>query len=170
MHQYTEDSSPPDPPAANDCADFHSRDLLQNYQHAVECLINCEALAVTLQQNIASKDEQISSLEEKLIQNHASKDTQISNLEEKLIQMSLELASSKTKEDALEHRLSQRQIPSVDFSDDNESSNFQVAEMHGSLSSSFMTGGTVVKRNPSKNRHRRTHLYPGLSSAAPPLV
>jgi len=154
MHQYTdtEDSSPPD---------FHSGDLLQNYKHAVESLIDCEFLAITLQQNIASKDEQISSLEEKLIQNHASKDTQISNLEEKLIQMSLELASSKANVGALEHRLSKRQISSVDFSDDNVSSTFQVAEMHRSLSSSFMTDGTLAKTNPSKNCHRRTHSCRG---------
>ena len=42
-------------------------DLPQNYQNAVDCLVQCEYLIQTLQERLASKDEQIISLEEKLV-------------------------------------------------------------------------------------------------------
>ena len=77
--------------------DFGEFDLSQNYQNSIECLVQCESIISTLQKQLASKDEQISSLEEKIVQ------------------MSLELASSKAFED--EHRC-KRRISNVDHYDD----------------------------------------------------
>ena len=58
-----------------------SGDLRQDYQNAVDCLIQCESLFNNFQLQLAVKDEQIALLEEKVVS------------------MSLELASFKTRED-----------------------------------------------------------------------
>ena len=49
----------------NDDNDFN---LGESYQNAVDCLIQCELLIESLQEQLASKDEHIASLEEKLVQ------------------------------------------------------------------------------------------------------
>mmetsp|Transcript_6857 Transcript_6857/g.15675 ORF Transcript_6857/g.15675 Transcript_6857/m.15675 type:complete len:322 (+) Transcript_6857:767-1732(+) len=148
MHQSADDTSPP---VANGNAGFHADDLLHNYMNAVECLTNCEALVVTLQQELASKDEHISSLEEKLIQ------------------QSLELASSKTKEGALEHRLSlSKRVSDDDDSGDGDeegraASTFalQAANRLGGRSSismgkAYSGSGTTVKKD--RRRHSCAQL------------
>ena len=61
-------------------------DLPQNYQNAVDCLVQCECLINNLQEELASKDEQIA------------------RLEEKLVRMSFELASSKALQDEQLHQ------------------------------------------------------------------
>ena len=68
----------------------------QEYQNAVNCLIRCEFIIKSLQEEVASKDVQ---LQTQLV----AKDGQIASLEEKIVAMSLELASLKGMED--EHRL-----------------------------------------------------------------
>ena len=75
-------------------------DLGQNYQNAVDCLIQCEFIIQSLQEQLASKDEQMA------------------NLEEKLVQMSLDLASCKTFQDEQSQQLNllKRRIPSVSSS------------------------------------------------------
>ena len=90
-------------------------DLCENYQNAVDCLIQCEYIIKTQQEQLASqddqlasKDEHIASLEDKLVQMSASNanDEQIASLEEKIVQMSSELASSKAFE--YEHKSKSR--------------------------------------------------------------
>ena len=56
-------------------------DLRENYQQAVECLVQCEYVMKSLQVQVANKDDQIT------------------GLEERVVQMSLELASAKARED-----------------------------------------------------------------------
>mmetsp|Transcript_31483 Transcript_31483/g.54748 ORF Transcript_31483/g.54748 Transcript_31483/m.54748 type:complete len:300 (+) Transcript_31483:45-944(+) len=101
-------------------------DLCENYQNAVDCLIQCEYIIKTQQEQLASqddqlasKDEHIASLEEKLIQFQMSTsnadDEQIASLEEKLIQMSFELASSKAFQDEQLHQF-KRRISSIENS------------------------------------------------------
>ena len=70
--------------------------LRQEYQNAVNCLIRCEFIIKSLQEEVASKDVQ---LQTQLV----AKDGQIASLEEKIVAMSLELASLKGMDD--EHRL-----------------------------------------------------------------
>ena len=69
-------------------------DLPQNYHNAVHCLVQCEYLIKTLQEQLVSKDRQIVSLEEKLVR------------------MSFELASSKAVQDEQLHRF-KRKISSI---------------------------------------------------------
>lgn len=66
-------------------------DLNHLYHNAVKCLVKCDATINTLETKLKSKDEQIASLEAKLIH------------------MSLELAGAKTKADELEHKISKQQ-------------------------------------------------------------
>jgi len=75
LHCFAE----PDDDNIND--DDEEADLRQDYQNAVDCLIQCESLFNTFQTQISSKDEQIALLEEKVMS------------------LSLELASIKTCED-----------------------------------------------------------------------
>jgi len=84
MQQYPTNDANGD---ADSGSDIYEGELLHNYNDAVACLIDCEAVISSLQRNIASKGDQIA------------------RLEEKLIQMSLELAESKANEDALTHRM-----------------------------------------------------------------
>lgn len=77
-------------------------DLRQNYQAAVECLVQCEAIIDTLQKSLLSKDERIAALEEKIVK------------------MSFELASSKAFED--EHRSKRRGPRRVSSEEDDEGS------------------------------------------------
>lgn len=65
-------------------------DLPQNYQNALDCLVQCEYIIKILQEQLVSKDEQIASLEEKLVR------------------MSFELASSKALQDEQLHRFKGR--------------------------------------------------------------
>jgi len=106
-------------------------DLPQNYQNAVDCLVQCEFIISTLQERLTSKNIQIVRLEDALVQNSlelasskalhdeqsqvASKDRQIVRLEGKLVQNSLELASSKALQDEQSQELNRlkRQISSV---------------------------------------------------------
>merc|ERR1719261_1106691 len=59
-------------------------DLRRDYKDAIQCIVHCESLIKTLESQLTTKDDIISSLEEKIIQ------------------MSLELASSKANEDELQ--------------------------------------------------------------------
>eukprot|EP00584_Thalassiosira_punctigera_P004171 CAMPEP_0172528392 /NCGR_PEP_ID=MMETSP1067-20121228/2801_1 /TAXON_ID=265564 ORGANISM="Thalassiosira punctigera, Strain Tpunct2005C2" /NCGR_SAMPLE_ID=MMETSP1067 /ASSEMBLY_ACC=CAM_ASM_000444 /LENGTH=309 /DNA_ID=CAMNT_0013312289 /DNA_START=141 /DNA_END=1070 /DNA_ORIENTATION=- len=68
--------------------------LRRDYQHAIDCLLQCESVIDSLQEQLASKDERIAALEARIVE------------------MSLELASSKAFED--EHR-SVRRVLTVDF-------------------------------------------------------
>mmetsp|Transcript_8305 Transcript_8305/g.13417 ORF Transcript_8305/g.13417 Transcript_8305/m.13417 type:complete len:304 (+) Transcript_8305:1-912(+) len=87
--------------------------LRQDYENAINCVVQCESMINTLQEQLASKDEQIASLEEKIMripseplqEQLVSKDEQITSLEGKIVQMSLELASTKASEGELQHRL-----------------------------------------------------------------
>lgn len=65
-------------------------DLHQDYHAAIECVVQCEFIIKSLQEQLTSKEECISSLEEKLVA------------------MSLELALAKASED--EHRLLKRKL------------------------------------------------------------
>ena len=51
-------------------------DLRQDYENAIDCLVNCESLISTLQQRLKVKDEKLQ-----------LKDEHISNLEETIIKM-----------------------------------------------------------------------------------
>jgi len=59
-------------------------DLRRDYKDAIQCIVHCESLIKTLESQLTTKDDIISSLEEKIIQ------------------MSLELASAKANEDELQ--------------------------------------------------------------------
>lgn len=63
-------------------------DLLQSYQNAVDCIVHCEYIMKSLQEQLAAKDERIESLEEKIVR------------------MSLELASARTLQDEQAQELS----------------------------------------------------------------
>ena len=67
-------------------------DLRRDYKDAIQCIIHCETLIKTLESQLTTKDDIISSLEEKLVS------------------MSLELAKAKANEDELElsYRLGKR--------------------------------------------------------------
>mmetsp|Transcript_14227 Transcript_14227/g.24319 ORF Transcript_14227/g.24319 Transcript_14227/m.24319 type:complete len:338 (-) Transcript_14227:134-1147(-) len=87
--------------ASNASNDFNV--LRQDYECAIDCLMQCESLINSLQDQLTSKDKQIKVLEGKLVE------------------MSLELASSKARED--EHELQFKQMASQDSSqcaDDSE--------------------------------------------------
>jgi len=75
-------------------------DLRQDYENAIDCLVNCESLISTLQQRLKVKDEKLQ-----------LKDEHISNLEETIIKMSLQLANLKASED--EYKMSQRRRSSM---------------------------------------------------------
>mmetsp|Transcript_43335 Transcript_43335/g.73931 ORF Transcript_43335/g.73931 Transcript_43335/m.73931 type:complete len:385 (+) Transcript_43335:248-1402(+) len=79
---------------ADDCSDF---DLHQNYDNAIECLLQCNFIIKSLEDQLATKDDAISEQEK-----------QISSLEERIIEMSFELARAKALED--EYRLVQRRM------------------------------------------------------------
>mmetsp|Transcript_38825 Transcript_38825/g.83649 ORF Transcript_38825/g.83649 Transcript_38825/m.83649 type:complete len:352 (+) Transcript_38825:520-1575(+) len=88
-------------------------DLRQDYENAIKCLIQCESLIGTLHDQLASKDNQIATLKETierispepLQERLISQSDEIARLEDKLVQMSLDLASTKTREDELQHQL-----------------------------------------------------------------
>eukprot|EP00579_Thalassiosira_antarctica_P001512 CAMPEP_0201874224 /NCGR_PEP_ID=MMETSP0902-20130614/6530_1 /ASSEMBLY_ACC=CAM_ASM_000551 /TAXON_ID=420261 /ORGANISM="Thalassiosira antarctica, Strain CCMP982" /LENGTH=336 /DNA_ID=CAMNT_0048401041 /DNA_START=148 /DNA_END=1158 /DNA_ORIENTATION=- len=91
-----------------DSVDF---DLCENYQSAIDCIVQCEYIIKTLQEQLASKDERIASKDEKIAlkdEQIASKDEQIVILEEKLVRMSFELASPKALPDEQLHRFKSR--------------------------------------------------------------
>jgi len=73
-------------------------DLRQDYTNAVDCLVSCEFIIKTLQQQLA---EQLAAKDVEL----ASKDETIASLENKIVDMSLELASTLSREEELQHRL-----------------------------------------------------------------
>ena len=75
---------------------YESFQLRQEYQNTVNCLIRCEFIIKSLQEEVASTDVQ---LQTQLV----AKDGQIVSLEEKIIAMSLKLTSLKGMED--DHRL-----------------------------------------------------------------
>mmetsp|Transcript_4130 Transcript_4130/g.9098 ORF Transcript_4130/g.9098 Transcript_4130/m.9098 type:complete len:382 (-) Transcript_4130:8-1153(-) len=75
-------------------------DLHQDYHAAIECVVQCEFIIKSLQEQLNSKDECISSLEEKLVA------------------MSLELALAKASED--EHRLLKRKLNRAGDNDRNQ--------------------------------------------------
>ena len=79
-------------------------DLRQDYENAIDCLVNCESLISTLQQRLKVKDEKLQ-----------LKDEHISNLEETIIKMSLQLANLKASED--ETKLAKRRSSMNDMSD-----------------------------------------------------
>ena len=78
-------------------------DLHQNYQNAVDCLVHCEFIMKNLQDELASKDQQIATLEAKLIQTK------------------LELASSKAIQDEQSQQLNRlkRRLSCVSPDEDN---------------------------------------------------
>ena len=92
-------------------------DLCENYQNAIDCIVQCEYIIKSLQEQLVSKDEQvalkdeqIASLEKKLVQMSSStaKDEHIASLEDKLVQMSFELASSKAFQDEQLHQFKKK--------------------------------------------------------------
>jgi len=132
-------------------------DLLHNYQNAVECLINCEEMLSSLQRDVVTKDEQIARMEEEAIRTALNslhipsleeetsqdeqmtsligtledklvcKDEHIARLEGQLIAMSLELASSKANEGALEHQLSKFHVTISDNEDSHSAETHQTS-------------------------------------------
>lgn len=121
-------------------------DLRRNYQNAVECLIQCESIIAELQGQLASKDQQI----------HV--------LEEKIVNMSLELASSKAFED--EHRSNRRKSSIVledDISDDDDESSSkemgkkqQQRRWSCSISrADSRVDNSTTKMNPKQQQQRR---------------
>lgn len=84
--------------------------LQVEYQHAVDCVVQCEGI--------------IQSLQDKAV----AKDMQISILERKLIAMSLELASAKALGDELQHKLQQSTTTSCSCSTSESSSEPQHQE------------------------------------------
>jgi len=78
-------------------------DLSENYQNAIDCLISCESIIRSLQNELAAKDKKIEKLEKRL--QRISKDDEIVALEGKIVKMSLDLALTKARADALEHQL-----------------------------------------------------------------
>ena len=69
-------------------------DLLQNYQHSVDCLIQCEYLVVSLQEQLAAKDRYISSLEWEG-NNNPSEESLVATLQEQLRAKDKEIATLK---------------------------------------------------------------------------
>lgn len=78
-------------------------DLRQDYENAIDCLVNCESLISTLQQRLKVKDEKLT-----------LKDEHISNLETTIIKMSLQLANLKASED--EYKMIKRRSSMNDVS------------------------------------------------------
>lgn len=74
--------------------DRRETDLLQAYEHVVNCLIGCESTIKDLERQLAAKDEEL-----------ASKDKAIADLEDKVVQASLELALTRAREDELMNEL-----------------------------------------------------------------
>jgi len=126
-------------------------DLRQDYENAINCLIQAESLIGSLQEQIASKDRRIAKLEDKinlaptpkaLQEQLASKDREITSLEEKIVEMSLELAVTKTQEHKLQHQL--------------KASFTSVASTVSSLSISETSSSqhAVATPSPFESRHR----------------
>jgi hypothetical protein len=67
--------------------DLNESDLRRDYQTAIDCLIQCESMIKDLQDQLLAKDERIESLEDKIMH------------------MSLQLASSMSREDHLQHKM-----------------------------------------------------------------
>mmetsp|Transcript_11519 Transcript_11519/g.24553 ORF Transcript_11519/g.24553 Transcript_11519/m.24553 type:complete len:382 (+) Transcript_11519:29-1174(+) len=126
--------------------DIDEFDLSENYQNAIDCLISCESIIRSLQEELAAKDKKIEKLEEKIenmamdnqVEELAAKDKkikkleekiekmstndQVLNLEDKIVRMSLDLALTKARADSLEHKLkssstSNRTIDTTEESD-----------------------------------------------------
>ena len=122
-------------------------DLHQDYQNAVDCLTQCDSTIRTMQDQLASKDKQIASLEEKLVQ------------------MSFDLASSKALED--EHRLLVRKMMS-DSSHGNEDNKYppspqvekkwQDIALQSLKSEMDYTPNRAVRSNTRSNRESRTAI------------
>lgn len=74
-------------------------DLLRRYETATQCLLQCESLIRSLERELEARDERVASLEAELVR------------------MSLELASSKARED--EHRLATRRLTTAGGAGDN---------------------------------------------------
>ena len=127
-------------------------DLSENYQTAVDCLVSCESIINTLQEELASKDEHIASLEEKLMQ--MSEAEQIASLEEKLVNMSLELALTKAHADELEHRLKPRSTSASS----NECSDASPA----------LIAFNEAKWQPTSKNRRKTHASPSSNEGSDP--
>ena len=74
--------------------------LRQDYEEAIDCVYLCESIINQLQENLAAKDEQIISLEKRLVE------------------MSLELANFKALDD--EHHLSTRSLEIENLEDSSD--------------------------------------------------
>mmetsp|Transcript_35172 Transcript_35172/g.74213 ORF Transcript_35172/g.74213 Transcript_35172/m.74213 type:complete len:299 (-) Transcript_35172:176-1072(-) len=124
--------------------------LLHHYQNAIDCIVECESIIKTLQYENVTKDEQIKTLEEKLVK------------------MSFEFASSKALED--EHRLLlTRNITSDDGN--RHTSNHNVNDGVIDDDSERPPSAQVVRRNKLSSSHiARTGSGQSLTVRVRPLV
>mmetsp|Transcript_35661 Transcript_35661/g.75138 ORF Transcript_35661/g.75138 Transcript_35661/m.75138 type:complete len:344 (-) Transcript_35661:51-1082(-) len=154
--------------------------LCQDYERMVNCLLQCEFMIKTLQEQVASKDEQLASMAEynthintqqetslkalreqlasKDEQLH-SKDQQIASLEERLVKMSLELASTKAREDKLEHQLRRSNSSDESNLEDESCHSIQETPSLGVMLKAFDDAGAIYPRDSiSQTRCRGGHV------------
>jgi len=127
-------------------------DLPQNYQNAIDCLVQCEYLINNLQEQLASKDEQIASLEEKLVR------------------MSFELASSKALQDEQLHQF-KRSISSIENSsvDDDNRCATSSQQQQQQIVKTFQEGQATVNVNYASVGLSQSRNSPRLHNPRPML-
>ena len=109
--------------------------LRQDYEDAYNCIIQCESIINSLQEQVVSKDERIASLEKQIIQ------------------MSLELAKAKAKED--EHILFKRKF--MGLRDDSEHSSIDKDELTYTLPT-FDDSKNQLQDQKSQEQEQQTTL------------
>lgn len=124
--------------------DSPTDDIQQSYETAIDCLIQCSQIIDRLQEQIASKDERIK------------------DMEEKIIDMSLDLASSKASIDVQNMAFRTSSITSEGCCDD-----LDLSGSGRNLSSSFVDGleGKVITA--TTPTPRKTHHFRKLSWSKP---